>query len=55
MAKAQLRFREVEIARALRAAARAGREVTAISISKTGEVSLQIATPREAEERPTAA
>jgi hypothetical protein len=48
MSKAPVRFREVEVARALRAADRAGRQVNSIHIDNNGQVTLEIATHREA-------
>jgi hypothetical protein len=43
MSKGPTRFREVEVARALRAAARAGRDVDEIHIDRDGQVTLRVA------------
>ena len=57
MPKNPCRFKEVEVARALRAAERAGQHVSTIHIGSDGEVTLHVAQrdTKETEERPTAA
>lgn len=50
MAKGKLRFHELELARAIRAADRAGQQVTTIHIDRDGEVRLNVQRRQEAEE-----
>jgi hypothetical protein len=51
-----VRFRELEVARAIRAADRAGQEVSAIHIDRDGQVTLQVAQreTKEPEQQSTA-
>jgi hypothetical protein len=54
---APVRFRETEVARAIRAADRAGQQISTITIDRDGQVTLQVEKrpADENEERPSAA
>jgi hypothetical protein len=53
---AKVRFQERELTRAIRAADRAGQQVSTIHIDRDGQVTLQVARRSEqTEEQPTAA
>ena len=51
---AKVRFQEREVARAIRAADRAGQQISTITIATDGQVTLQVAKRPEAQEQPIA-
>jgi hypothetical protein len=48
---APVRFRETEVARAIRAADRAGQQISTITIDRDGQVTLQVARRGETQEQ----